>query len=245
MLVGFDFGAAPKQFGVLAAAGVAAARDVDARRRNLITGIGRAFTSSKVRHEVHKHRRHHRDRPRSGRRGRRLRAGDPRLHLAHPGGGQPVPVPAARRRSRRCGRWPRRCAGGAISVAAMWRFSSVGIVLLAVPRSSTASATTSAVWAADVPLGPRVRCPRRSLRPHSGGLRRRSSRRAHADPALDERPEALGQRRAEQRLASRRGAAARSPPTRPPRPAASRACAAPPGSQCANGSSEWGSSGNE
>ncbi len=52
MLVGFSFGATPKQFGALAAAG-AAAHEMWSATGNLITGIGRAFTSSKARHEVH------------------------------------------------------------------------------------------------------------------------------------------------------------------------------------------------
>jgi regulator of sigma E protease len=52
MLVGFDFGASPKQFGVLAAAGVAV-HEMWSATTNLITGIGRAYTSSKARHEVH------------------------------------------------------------------------------------------------------------------------------------------------------------------------------------------------
>ena len=52
MLVGFDFGATPKQFGALAAAGVAA-HEMWSATGNLITGIGRAYTSSKARHEVH------------------------------------------------------------------------------------------------------------------------------------------------------------------------------------------------
>jgi regulator of sigma E protease len=51
MLVGFDFGA-PKQFGALAAAGVAV-HEMWSATGNLITGIGRAYTSSKARHEVH------------------------------------------------------------------------------------------------------------------------------------------------------------------------------------------------
>lgn len=51
MLIGFAFGS-PKQFGVLAAAG-AAAHEMWNTTTNLITGIGRAFTSSKARHEVH------------------------------------------------------------------------------------------------------------------------------------------------------------------------------------------------
>jgi regulator of sigma E protease len=52
MLVGFDFGATPKQFGAFAAAGVAA-HEMWSATGNLITGIGRAYTSSKARHEVH------------------------------------------------------------------------------------------------------------------------------------------------------------------------------------------------
>jgi regulator of sigma E protease len=52
MLVGFDFGASPKRFGALAAAGVAVHEMWDATT-NLLSGIGRALTSSKARHEVH------------------------------------------------------------------------------------------------------------------------------------------------------------------------------------------------
>ncbi|HEV3318311.1 MAG TPA: site-2 protease family protein [Solirubrobacteraceae bacterium] len=52
MLVGFNFGATPKQFGALAAAGVAA-HEMWSATTNLISGIGRAYTSSKARHEVH------------------------------------------------------------------------------------------------------------------------------------------------------------------------------------------------
>ncbi len=52
MLVGFDFGAAPKQIGPVAAAGVAAHEMWNATT-NLLSGIGRALTSSKARHEVH------------------------------------------------------------------------------------------------------------------------------------------------------------------------------------------------
>jgi regulator of sigma E protease len=52
MLVGFDFGAAPKQFGPVAAAGVAA-HEMWSATTNLLSGIGRALTSSKARHEVH------------------------------------------------------------------------------------------------------------------------------------------------------------------------------------------------
>jgi regulator of sigma E protease len=52
MLVGFEFGAAPKQFGAFAAAGVAV-HEMWTTTGNLLTGIGRAFTSSKARKEVH------------------------------------------------------------------------------------------------------------------------------------------------------------------------------------------------
>jgi len=52
MLIGFSFGAAPKHFGVLAAAGVAV-HEMWSATTNLLSGIGRAFTSSKARHEVH------------------------------------------------------------------------------------------------------------------------------------------------------------------------------------------------
>jgi regulator of sigma E protease len=52
MLVGFDFGASPKQFGVFAAAGVAVHEMWDGTT-NLLSGIGRALTTSKARHEVH------------------------------------------------------------------------------------------------------------------------------------------------------------------------------------------------
>jgi regulator of sigma E protease len=52
MLVGFNFGAAPKSLGVLAAAGIAA-HEMWSGTTNLISGIGRAYTSSKARHEVH------------------------------------------------------------------------------------------------------------------------------------------------------------------------------------------------
>jgi len=52
MLVGFDFGAAPRRFGALAAAGVAA-HEMWSATTNLLSGIGRAFTSSKARHQVH------------------------------------------------------------------------------------------------------------------------------------------------------------------------------------------------
>jgi regulator of sigma E protease len=52
MLVGFDFGASPKRFGALAAAGVAA-HEMWSATTNLLSGIGRALTTSKARHEVH------------------------------------------------------------------------------------------------------------------------------------------------------------------------------------------------
>ncbi len=52
MLIGFGFAAAPKQFGVLAAAGVAA-HEMWSGTTNLLSGIGRALTTSKARHEVH------------------------------------------------------------------------------------------------------------------------------------------------------------------------------------------------
>jgi regulator of sigma E protease len=52
MLIGFDFGEAPKPFGVLAAAGVAV-HEMWSATGNLLSGIGRAFTSSKARKEVH------------------------------------------------------------------------------------------------------------------------------------------------------------------------------------------------
>ncbi|HYM45898.1 MAG TPA: M50 family metallopeptidase [Solirubrobacteraceae bacterium] len=52
MIVGFNFGAAPKRFGLVAAAGVAA-HELWSATTNLLSGIGRAFTSPKARHEVH------------------------------------------------------------------------------------------------------------------------------------------------------------------------------------------------
>ena len=52
MLVGFDFGEAPKRFGPLAAAGVAL-HEMWTTTKSLVSGIGRAFTSSKRRSEVH------------------------------------------------------------------------------------------------------------------------------------------------------------------------------------------------
>ncbi len=52
MLIGFDFGAAPKHVGVLAAAGVAA-REMWATTTSMISNIGKAFTSAKVRKQLH------------------------------------------------------------------------------------------------------------------------------------------------------------------------------------------------
>jgi regulator of sigma E protease len=52
MLIGFDFGAAPKALGVLAAAGVAI-HEMWTTTTSMITNIGKAFTSSKVRHQLH------------------------------------------------------------------------------------------------------------------------------------------------------------------------------------------------
>ena len=52
MLVGFNFGAAPKHYGALAAAGVAA-HEMWSTTTNLLSSIGRAFTSAQVRHQFH------------------------------------------------------------------------------------------------------------------------------------------------------------------------------------------------
>ena len=52
MLIGFEFGVAPKPFGALAAAGGAVAAMWHVTT-NMITSIGHAFTSAKVRHEFH------------------------------------------------------------------------------------------------------------------------------------------------------------------------------------------------
>jgi regulator of sigma E protease len=52
MLVGFDFGEVPKRFAVAAAAG-AAAHEMWTTTTTLLTNIGKAFTSSKVRHQFH------------------------------------------------------------------------------------------------------------------------------------------------------------------------------------------------
>jgi len=52
MLVGFDFGEAPKHFGAAAAAGTAL-HEMWTTTTSLITNIGRAFTSEKVRHQFH------------------------------------------------------------------------------------------------------------------------------------------------------------------------------------------------
>ena len=52
MLVGFQFGAAPRQLGALAAGGIAA-REMWKGTTNLLSGLGRAFTTESGRHEVH------------------------------------------------------------------------------------------------------------------------------------------------------------------------------------------------
>jgi regulator of sigma E protease len=52
MLIGFDFGVAAKPVGVLAAAGVAA-HEMWTTTTSMITNIGKAFTSSKVRKQLH------------------------------------------------------------------------------------------------------------------------------------------------------------------------------------------------
>jgi regulator of sigma E protease len=52
MLVGFDFGEAAKHFGVLAAAGTAL-HEMWSSTTSMITNLKRAFTSAKVRHELH------------------------------------------------------------------------------------------------------------------------------------------------------------------------------------------------
>lgn len=52
MLIGFDFGEAAKRFGALSAAGVAA-REMWKGTTSLLSGLGRAFTTEKGRHEVH------------------------------------------------------------------------------------------------------------------------------------------------------------------------------------------------
>lgn len=52
MLVGFGFGAVPRQLGAPAAAGIAA-REMWKGTTNLLSGLGRAFTTEKGRHEVH------------------------------------------------------------------------------------------------------------------------------------------------------------------------------------------------
>jgi regulator of sigma E protease len=51
MLIGFDFGATPRSFGALAAAGAAVSEMWHVTTQTL-TGFGRALTSSKARHEV-------------------------------------------------------------------------------------------------------------------------------------------------------------------------------------------------
>ncbi len=52
MLIGFDFGAAVKPVGVLAAAGVAL-HEMWVTTTSLFTNLGKAFTSAKVRHQFH------------------------------------------------------------------------------------------------------------------------------------------------------------------------------------------------
>jgi regulator of sigma E protease len=52
MLIGFDFGAAPKAVGVFAAAGTAV-HEMWATTTSMISNIGKAFTSSKVRKQLH------------------------------------------------------------------------------------------------------------------------------------------------------------------------------------------------
>jgi regulator of sigma E protease len=52
MLIGFGFGAVPKQVGVLAAAGLAA-HEMLATTTSMISNLGKAFTSAKVRHQLH------------------------------------------------------------------------------------------------------------------------------------------------------------------------------------------------
>jgi regulator of sigma E protease len=52
MLVGFEFGAAAKPLGVLAAAGVAG-HEMLTTTTSMISNIGKAFTSAKVRHQLH------------------------------------------------------------------------------------------------------------------------------------------------------------------------------------------------
>jgi regulator of sigma E protease len=52
MLIGFDFGAAPKPVGVFAAAGVAV-HEMWVTTRSLFSNIGKAFTSAKVRRQFH------------------------------------------------------------------------------------------------------------------------------------------------------------------------------------------------
>jgi regulator of sigma E protease len=52
MLIGFGFGETAKHFGVLSAAGVSL-REMWSTTTSMITNIGHAFTSSKVRHEFH------------------------------------------------------------------------------------------------------------------------------------------------------------------------------------------------
>ena len=127
MLIGFNFGVTAKPFGRV--------RGRRAARREMWT---RPPARSRRRPRVHELQgppaAHSivgitENRPRNVRRRRRLRARVPRLHLAGAGRHQPVPVPAARRRPRPvvAGREGARQAHLA---RAMYRYSSVGIVLL-------------------------------------------------------------------------------------------------------------------
>ncbi|MDQ6811557.1 MAG: M50 family metallopeptidase, partial [Actinomycetota bacterium] len=52
MLIGFDFGEAAKHFGVLGAAGTSV-REMWSTTTSLVSNIGHAFTSEKVRHQFH------------------------------------------------------------------------------------------------------------------------------------------------------------------------------------------------
>ena len=52
MLVGFNFGSAAKHFGALAAAGLAV-REMWGMTTGMVSSLGHAFTSEKVRHELH------------------------------------------------------------------------------------------------------------------------------------------------------------------------------------------------
>jgi regulator of sigma E protease len=52
MLVGFQFGTAPKHYGVLAAAGMTL-REMWGTTTGMLSSLGHAFTSEKVRHQLH------------------------------------------------------------------------------------------------------------------------------------------------------------------------------------------------